>query len=76
MTQAARLLAYLRARPRSSSLEIIRDLAVTNATGRLSDLREQGLRDGFEVVKVRRSDNRWGYEIREQPVQLRLDVAS
>jgi hypothetical protein len=43
MTQAARLLAYLRARPGASSLEITDDLRIPNVTGRISDLRAQGI---------------------------------
>lgn len=63
MTQTARLLAYLQAHPRASSLEIIRDLSVTNATGRLSDLRKQGESDGFVVIREKRPDGRDGYSV-------------
>jgi hypothetical protein len=61
--QTARLYAYLRANPGASSLEIIRDLSVTNATGRISDLRDVGEREGFVVLRERRKDGRWGYVI-------------
>lgn len=63
MTQTERLKDYLLARPGSSSLEIIRDLSITNATGRLSDLRDQGERDGFAVIREKRPDGRDGYAI-------------
>lgn len=47
MTQAARLLAYLHAPGRHpagpSSLEITLDLGIVNVTGRISDLRAQGI---------------------------------
>lgn len=41
-TQCERLLAYLRAHPGASSLEITLDLGIVNVTGRISDLRAQG----------------------------------
>ena len=62
-TQPERLYRYLRENPGASSLEIIRDLAVTNATGRLSDLRDIGEREGFVIVRERRPDGRDGYSI-------------
>jgi len=42
MTQTTRLLAYLRANPAASSLEITLALSLVNVTGRVSDLRAQG----------------------------------
>lgn len=64
MTQVDRLKRYLEANPQASSLEIIRDLAVTNATGRISDLRDEAERSGtFRVVKAKRADHREGYSI-------------
>ena len=41
-TQCERLLAFLRAHPGASSLEITLDLSLVNVTGRISDLRAQG----------------------------------
>lgn len=71
-TQPERLYRYLLAHPGASSLEIIRDLAVTNATGRISDLRDIGEREGFEVVKAKRPDSRDGYSVLLHPVQGEL----
>lgn len=73
VTQTSRLWAYLRANPGASSLEIIRDLAVTNATGRLSDLRDELEGTDECLVKVKRSDGRWGYSIApREPLTLGL----
>jgi Helix-turn-helix domain len=67
MTQAVRLLAYLREHPGASSLEITRDLALVNVTGRVSDLRAAGYRiDAVRVAGVFR------YRLIPQPVQLTL----
>lgn len=65
MTQPARLYAYLASHPKSSSLEIQNALHITNATGRLSDLRDKGEVEGFRVIKELRSDNRWGYSVED-----------
>jgi len=74
MSQTDRLIRYLRGKPGSSSLEIIRDLAMTNATGRLSDLRDELAGTDDELVKTKRSDGRWGYSIQaRQPLTLGLD---
>lgn len=62
-TQPERLRDYLRTHPRASSMEIITELGITNATGRMSDLRDLGEREGFIVVKERRADGRDGYSI-------------
>lgn len=64
MTQSKRLYAYLVTHPGASSLEIQRALTITNATGRISDLRAKGRDEGFTVLPVKRSDNRIGYHIR------------
>ncbi len=75
MTQASRLYAYLASHPGASSLEIIRDLAITNATGRISDLREKGRAEGFTILPVKRADGRVGYHIRPTG-ELTLGLAS
>lgn len=66
MTQCERLLAYLRANPGASSLEITQALALVNVTGRVSDLRARGV----TVDCRKRRDGRDGYFLREQPVQI------
>jgi hypothetical protein len=66
MTQTARLIEFLRTHPEATSLEITLACGIVNVTGRVSDARAAGV----EIVCVRRSDNRQGYVLREQPVQL------
>lgn len=75
-TQPRRLYDYLASHPGASSREIQRALDITNATGRISDLRDMGERMGtFVVVKEKRSDGRDGYSVR--PVgDLTLGLAS
>lgn len=75
MTQTGRLYAYLVSHPGASSLEIQQAMQITNATGRISDLRAKGLRDGFVVLPVKRSDGRVGYHIRPAG-ELTLGLAS
>ena len=75
-TQTTRLLHFLQSHPGASSFEIQLGLAITNATGRMSDLRLMGEREGFEVVKEKRSDGREGYSVRWLPKQTTLDLAS
>ena len=75
-TQTTRLLHFLQTHPAASSLEIQSALVITNCTGRLSDLRLMGEREGFEVVKEKRSDGRDGYSVRWLPKQTTLDLAS
>lgn len=75
-TQTQRLWAYLRANPGASSLEIIRDLAVTNATGRLSDLRDELEGSDHELVKAKRLDGRWGYAVSPRKPLTLFGVAS
>jgi len=66
MTQADRLLAYLRTHPGASSLEITLALRIVNVTGRVSDLRAQG-----HVIHAWRAESgTWRYAVLEQPVQL------
>jgi hypothetical protein len=64
MTQAGRLYAFLVTHPGASSLEIQQALVITNATGRISDLRHKGETDGFTVIGVKRPDGRMGFHIR------------
>lgn len=63
--QPDRLLTYLRTHQGASSFEINRDLEITNATGRVSDLRARSKRPDstFRLVKALRSDGRDGYWI-------------
>lgn len=73
MTQSSRLYAYLVTHPGASSLEIQQALRITNATGRISDLRAKGEREGFTVIRVKRSDGRDGYHVRPlEPMTLGL----
>ena len=70
MTQATRLLRYLREHPGASSLEITRDLALVNVTGRVSDLRAQGYRiDAVRVAGVFR------YRLASRSSQLTMSGA-
>ena len=75
-TQTTRLLHFLQTHPGASTFEIQLALAITNATGRLSDLRLMGEREGFVVDKAKRSDGRDGYSVRWLPKQTTLDLAS
>lgn len=76
-TQPERLYRYLQSHPGASSREINHALDITNATGRISDLRAILRAQGGDVVKEKRSDGRDGYRLMEQPVQrdLGLDAA-
>ena len=66
MTQTERLRLYLIAHPGTSTGEIQRELFLTNATGRISDLRDEAEASGtFVVIKEKRPDNRWGYAVVE-----------
>ena len=65
-SQAARLLAWLRANPGASSLEITQALLIVNVTGRISDLRSVG-----HVIDCRRDDRGVDrYVVVEQPQQM------
>lgn len=66
MTQAERLLAYLREHPDCSSLEITRDLLIVNVTGRISDLRA----DGYVIDAGRDRRGVFRYHLSTAPVQL------
>lgn len=71
LSQADRLLAYLRANPGASSLEIVRDLSVVNTTGRISDLRARG----FQIqCKPRSWDGNAGFWLVDK-AQLELALA-
>jgi hypothetical protein len=50
LTQADRVLRWLRENPGSSTLEIQRALGLTNATARISELRDEG--HMFRKVRV------------------------
>lgn len=65
-SQTERLHEYLRTHPNSSSLDIVRDLSILNTTGRISDLRAQGI----EVDSYRDKWGVWRYRIVEQPTQF------
>jgi hypothetical protein len=71
-SQCARLLAWLRANPGSSSLEVTMALRIVNVTGRVSDLRAAGhivecLTDDAGVKRYRIVD--------PEPVQVALFFA-
>ena len=69
MTQADRLLRYLMENPGASSGEIQRALNITNATGRVSDLRARG----HLIEKTRDSRGVFRYRVLQRPVQLTVD---
>ena len=77
MTQNTRLLAYLRANPGASRLDISRgmDPFIANVTARISEIRAQLRAEGGDVVVIRRPDGYEGWVIRE-PLTLGLRVAS
>ena len=58
-TQTFRLYGFLREHPGASSLEITLALGIVNVTGRVSDLRAEGI----EVVYAKRRDGRDGYSL-------------
>ena len=60
-TQTERLIAYVRANPGCSSLEVTLATRIINVTGRVSDARAQGV----DIVCDRRSDGRRVYRIVE-----------
>lgn len=66
MTQTQRLLAYLRANPGASSLEVTLATRIINVTGRVSDLRAEG----YIVACERDKAGVARYRLIEQPVQL------
>ena len=68
MTQADRLLRFLREHPGSSSLEITDALRLPNVTGRVSDLRAAG----YTVLCIRDREGVRRYRVVERPAQLTL----
>lgn len=58
-TQTDRLIAYLRANPGASGLEIIKALSLPKYTSRISDARAKGI----NVVCVKRRDGLNGYVV-------------
>lgn len=66
ISQADRLLAFLRTYPRSSSLEITYALHLVNVTGRISDLRARGIR--IDCLKGKDGVDR--YVVIEKPEQM------
>ena len=63
MTQTDRIVAFIRANPGCTTMQIQfgLDPFVANPRGRISDARAAG----FDVVCARRSDGRLGYTVRE-----------
>ena len=68
MTQADRLLAFLRANPGASSLEVTLGTRIVNVTGRVSDLRAAG----YTVLCIRDLEGVRRYRVVERPTQLTL----
>lgn len=66
MTQTDRLIAYLRAHPGASSLDVTLDCGIVNVTGRVSDARAAG-----HTIKCQRRsvDHRLGYWLVEPVVE-------
>ena len=72
MTQTERLIAWLRANPGSSSIEITIGLRIVNVTGRISDIRAAGY-----TVECKTVDGVARYYLREPFTgTLGLDRAS
>jgi hypothetical protein len=61
-TQVERLVAYIRANPGVTGLEIIQALSLPKYTSRVSDARAQGI----DIVCERRSDGEFGYRVRQR----------
>ena len=68
MTQVERLLAYLRANPGATTMELQLALRpfVSNPRARISDARARGT----VIECVKRGDGQRGFVVREAPVQL------
>ncbi len=69
-SQPDRLYRYLRENPGASSLEVTIALGIVNVTGRVSDLRAEGI----PVVCAKRKDGRDGYTL--APGDMTLGLAS
>lgn len=71
MTQADRLLRWLRANQGSSSLEITLALRIVNVTGRVSDLRKEG-----HVIDCRRTKDGVDRYYVVEPAQATLGLTA
>lgn len=73
MTQSERIVAFLRANPGATTMELQLGLApfVSNPRARISDLRAQGV----NVVCITRADGRKGYRVIERRVDKGETVA-
>ena len=72
-TQVERLYRFIKANPGVSSLEITQVLSIVNVTGRISDLRAEGV----EVAVDRDRDGTFRYRVREPgPLAFDWDKAS
>ena len=77
MTQTDTLIAFLRANPGSTSLEITLATHLVNVTGRVSDARVVGRTEGFDIeCRKRERDGRAAYWLVELDKQLGMDLAS
>jgi hypothetical protein len=71
-TQTDRLIAYVRANPGASSLEITVACRIVNVTGRVSDARASGI----DIRATRDGDGIFRYRVVEpEPVQVALFFA-
>lgn len=68
MTQNERVLAFLRANPGATALDIAHGCHpwVSNPRARISDLRAQG----YIITPTKRTDRKTGFVVVEKPVQL------
>lgn len=68
MTQVERLLAYLRANPGATTMELQLALRpfVSNPRARISDARARGI----DIECVKRGDGQCGFVVHEAPLQL------
>jgi hypothetical protein len=58
-TQTARLIAYVKANPGVTGLELVKALAMPKYTSRISDARALGV----QIVCMKRADGRKGYVV-------------
>lgn len=66
MTQTEKLLAYLRANPGASAMELVTVLRIPKYTSRISDLRKSGV----DVVVERDAQGVNRYRVVEKPQQM------
>jgi len=73
MTQSQRVLAYLRAHPRATALEIGMGVHpwVSNPRARISDLRAAG----YVIEPQRRTDGKMGFVVVREPLRVTTGVA-